>query len=90
MDSQEFAEWKVIYGNIETFGEPREDLRMGILASTIANYAGKVMNEGKSTTPADFMPFQPPEEKPKQSETDQLAAVEMIVTALGVSNRDKA
>lgn len=39
---------------IDPFGEGRADLRMGIIASTIAN-----VNRGKQKPfkPADFMPF---------------------------------
>lgn len=40
---------------MEPFGEERADLRMGILAATIANVnRGK---KGKSYKPTDFMPF---------------------------------
>jgi len=49
IDSREFAEW-LAFNEIEPFGDPMKDLRMGILASTVANSAG---NE---KAPADFIP----------------------------------
>lgn len=53
----QFAEW-MAYSTLEPWGEERDDLRMGIVASTIAN-----ANRGKNTkaySPQDFMPkFEP-------------------------------
>lgn len=55
--SMQFAEW-MAYSTLEPWGEERDDLRMGIVASTIAN-----ANRGKNTkaySPQDFMPqFEP-------------------------------
>jgi len=53
MTSLQLSEW-MAYNEIEPFGEEREDLRMGILASTMANInrsSGK-----KPYKPRDFMP----------------------------------
>ena len=53
----EFQEW-CLYYQIEPWGEDRADLRAGIVASTIANYAGKCRAEGaEPALPADFMPY---------------------------------
>ena len=53
----EFQEWCGYY-KIEPWGEDRADLRAGIIASTIANYAGKLRAEGADPAlPADFMPY---------------------------------
>ena len=53
IDSRELAEWMAYYA-IEPFGEERDDLRTGIIASTMANsWRGKGQ---KSMQPADFMP----------------------------------
>jgi len=53
----EFCEW-CLYYQIEPWGEDRADLRAGIVASTIANYAGKLRAEGADPAlPADFMPY---------------------------------
>ena len=67
---REFLDWCVYY-EVEPWGEPRADLRAGIVASTIANYAGKQRAEGRPpATPADFLPYldRPPVEI---SPTDQ-------------------
>ena len=47
-----FLEW-VAYFHVEPFGEERDDLRTGILASTMAN----VMSTKGKSVPMDFMPF---------------------------------
>ncbi len=61
MTSQQFAEW-MAYSRLEPWGEERGDLRMGIVASTIANVnrpKGK-----KPFKPQDFMPsFEPVSEE---------------------------
>ena len=75
----EFQEWCWYY-QIEPWGEDRADLRAGIVASTIANYAGKLRAEGaEPAIPADFMPYlerpepaDPAEEQPLTD--DELAA----------------
>lgn len=51
MSYQEFVSWKAYY-NLRPFGEVRDDLRSGIIASTIANcFTAK----GKTFVPGDFM-----------------------------------
>ena len=59
--SMQFAEW-MSYATLEPFGEDRADLRMGILASVIAN-----SNRGKNQKPfhaSDFIPsFEPVNEE---------------------------
>jgi len=49
MSAREFARWAA-YARIEPIGEDREDLRMAILASTIARCAGNKVR------PRDFLP----------------------------------
>jgi len=55
--SVQFAEW-MAYSRLEPWGEERDDLRMGIVASVIAN-----SNRGKNQKPfkpTDFIPsFEP-------------------------------
>jgi hypothetical protein len=73
MDSAEMAEWMAFY-RIEPFGEQREDVRAGIVASTIANF----MQGGKKPkifTPSDFMLFK--QEKPQEESgvVEQVKAV---------------
>jgi hypothetical protein len=63
--SRQFAEW-MAYAQLEPFGEERDDLRMGIVASTIAN-----ANRGKGQKaykPTDFIPdFEPETEEQAQA-----------------------
>ncbi len=71
MTSPQFAEW-LAYSRLEPWGEERADLRMGIVAQTIAN-----TNRGKNQKPykpQDFMPsFEP--------ETEEDARARMIARA---------
>ena len=65
--SAQFAEW-LAYSRVEPWGEDRDDLRTGIVASVIAN-----SNRGKGKKPykpQDFMPDFEPE--------DVAAAIERI------------
>lgn len=53
ISSRDFAEW-MAYSRLEPWGEERDDLRMGIIASTIAN-----ANRGRNQKPyraTDFIP----------------------------------
>lgn len=54
LDSAELTEW-MAFDRIEPFGDPRADLRMGILASTTANFGSRELKE--PCKPIDFMPF---------------------------------
>jgi hypothetical protein len=56
MTAQEFGEWLADY-RMNPWGDFADDLRAGVIASTIAN-----VHRGKDTAaykPADFMPLQP-------------------------------
>lgn len=67
MTSRQLAEWQAYFG-IEPWGEDRADLRAGIVASTVANFAGKSLKDDAKVTPADFMPYQKkPEKTPASS-----------------------
>lgn len=70
--SVQFAEW-MAYSRLEPWGQDRDDLRMGIVASTIAN-----VNRGKNQKPFkpdDFIPdFEP--------ETEEQAAERLIAKAM--------
>ena len=72
ISSVQFAEW-MAYSRLEPWGEERDDLRMAIIASTIAN-----VNRGKNTKafkPQDFMPsFEP--------ETEEQATERLIAKAM--------
>lgn len=54
-DSRELAEW-MAYAQLEPFGEEREDLRAGIVASTIANANRDPKKRKKPFAPEDFIP----------------------------------
>ena len=72
VDSRELSEWMAYY-QLEPFGNVREDLQAGIVASTIAN-----VNRGKNDKafqPSDFMPFM---EKPEQTVDDMKAVMDAI------------
>jgi hypothetical protein len=53
LDSRELTEW-MAYDLIEPFGPWREDLRAGIISSTIANALRS--KGGRTYQPADFLP----------------------------------
>jgi hypothetical protein len=56
MSSQEFSLWTALYRD-DQWGEARDDMRAGVVASTIANYAGKMRSEhAEPAQPSDFMP----------------------------------
>lgn len=70
--SRQFAEW-LAYSRLEPWGEDRDDLRMGIIASTIAN-----SNRGKNQkpfTPQQFMPR-------FEQETEEEAAARLLAKAI--------
>ena len=72
VDSRELSEWMAYY-QLDPFGNVREDLHAGIVASTIAN-----VNRGKNDKafqPSDFMPFM---EKPEQTVDDMKAVMDAI------------
>jgi hypothetical protein len=57
MPSDEFDLWVALYRR-DPWGEQRADLRAGVIASTVANYAGKARSESAGPAkPADFMPY---------------------------------
>ena len=83
IDSAEFAEWQVLYDDIEQF-EYRADLRAGIVANMMA------VAHGAKTNPMDFMPYhQREKERMEQSEAAKAEAAKRIAQALGVANRSK-
>ena len=55
MSSSEFSLWLEMYQD-DQWGEDRDDLRAGIIASTIANFAGKMRKDAQPLQPSDFMP----------------------------------
>lgn len=80
MTSTQIAEWMAFF-NLHPFGEERDDLRMGILASCIHNMAGRVSKHSKK--PADFMPKFGQEQK-------RQTAKEMLNTLKAMAGKAKA
>ena len=62
---------------LEPFGEERADLRAGIVASTVANFAGRQLAEGVHKKPADYMPYV---EQPEAHVDDSKTLGEKIVS----------
>ncbi len=57
MTAEEFGLWLALY-RIDPWGEQRADLRAGIVASTIANYAGMTRSKSAGAAkPTDFMAY---------------------------------
>jgi hypothetical protein len=80
MSSRTLSEWMAYYG-LEPFGEGRADLRMGILAATVANsQRGKDQQPFK---PEQFMPQFEEQERDGSSWEQMLERVRMINAALG-------
>jgi hypothetical protein len=72
MTSAEFSIW-LRYHAESPIDDSRADLRMGILASTVANYSGKVRSDDVDPArPRDFMPFVQQDEPEVQSEPDPI------------------
>lgn len=56
MSAEEFGLWCAFHA-LEPWGEARADLRAGIIAATVANYAGKSRRaNAPAAKPADFLP----------------------------------
>ena len=82
VSSRELTEWQAYYG-LEPFGEDRNDLRAGIVASTVANVFRK-----SGTQPYKAQDFMPQFGKPRQDWREQLEVVKTINAALGGQNGD--
>lgn len=79
LSSTQLAEW-LAYFRLEPFGEERDDLRMGIVASTIAN-VNRSAKRRKPYQPEDFMPrFEDAED---DEETQALRLMAQMKAALG-------
>lgn len=74
MDAREFGLWAEFYRQ-EPFGGERGDLQAGIVAATVANYAGRMRSEQSSAAqPLDFMPLlKAQRQEPTPDEPDPVA-----------------
>lgn len=82
MSSQEFALWLELYQQ-DQWGEQRDYERAGIVASTVANYAGMTRAKGEPARPADFMPYA------RKSEEDVEADPVAYFTAVAAASKGK-
>jgi hypothetical protein len=72
MTASDLAEWEA-FAALEPWGAAVEDHRAGVIASTVANVAGKSLRKGQDRAPADFFPSRIP--KPKPDVRDQIHAI---------------
>lgn len=82
IDSQELTEWMAYY-SLEPWGTESEDLRTGIIASTIANVNRDPKKQKKPFTPQDFMPIWDKPKKQEQTVEEQKKIIEMWKSILG-------
>jgi hypothetical protein len=80
MSSQEFSLWLAMY-KFDQWGELRGDERAGLIASTVANFAGMTRAAGAAPlSPSDFMLHLPKHEEPEQ-EPDPVAFFTAVAAA---------
>lgn len=63
--------------------EKREHLRAGIIASTVANFAGRSMKDGDTMSPLDFVPGY--KREPEEMTPEQLAQAFMAMPAVQIA-----
>ncbi len=56
LTATQWQEWQ-LYEEAEPWGEEQQFFQAAIIASTIANFAGKTVKKGASYSPKDFMPY---------------------------------
>lgn len=72
MDDYEYMLWEAEYMR-SPWHEERADLRAGIIASTIANFAGKSLSQSApNAKPLDYMPYSQPEPEEVVPDIDYL------------------
>jgi hypothetical protein len=73
MSSAEFSLWIEAYRD-DQWGEKRDDWRAGVVASTVANFAGRQLaSNASSTKPEDFMPKFGADDECEAAEPDPVA-----------------
>jgi hypothetical protein len=78
IDALELSEWQAFY-NLNPWGQERDDLRAGIIASTVAN----CMTDKSNWKPSDFMPkFGPPEPEPEPQTAEQMKQICIRMNAM--------
>jgi hypothetical protein len=87
MDSREITEW-MAYEMVEPFGPWREDVRAGVIASTIAN-----VNRGKSSKPfkpTDFVLEFGKQRKPVDDTALMMAQMQMFAAVQNATVSDES
>ena len=75
MDSEEVCLWVAEYLR-NPWDEQRADLRAGIVASAIANYAGKSRKDGAAPiSPVDYMPYSQSEPEQASDSAEDIANI---------------
>lgn len=77
MSAVEFGLWQQ-FDRVSPIGDGRGDLQAAIVASTVANFAGRSLKEGASTKVADFMPYLVRPEPEPEVEADPFEHFKMI------------
>lgn len=72
MDGKEFDAWCRRYWR-KPWGDKRHEIHSAIVATTVANYAGRMRKDGDPARPADYMPFQNEKPAEKPQEPDPIA-----------------
>lgn len=75
IDSRELSEWLAFF-SMEPWGTETEDLRAGVIASTIANVNRDKKKQAKPYKPADFVPKREQPIQKEQSWEEQVRIME--------------
>jgi hypothetical protein len=81
MSSAEFSLWIEAYKD-DQWGGKDDDFRAAVVASTVANFAGKQLANNATTTPQDFMPIYGDQQEEVQSEPDPLAYFTAVANSI--------
>jgi hypothetical protein len=80
MDSQEFARWMIWSKLRGGFGEPRADLRNGLLCALLSNIASSFGGKEGKAKPSDFLLY---DDEPKKPEPDAIERTKQQIEILG-------
>ncbi|HYF81161.1 MAG TPA: DUF4035 domain-containing protein [Symbiobacteriaceae bacterium] len=80
VSSAELSEWMTYY-QLEPWGTGSEDLRAGIISSTIANANRDPKQRQQPYAPGDFIPRRDDSEVEEQSPDDQMQILQRLTAA---------
>ena len=81
MSSAELAYWELKYGE-EYLGSDRGDWQAGVIASAVANYAGKCLKEHVTVSPGDFMLFAEVADKNNQTPQELNTKIKLVMNMI--------